>query len=134
MKTTSGFGVFDGLHKGHKFFLKEAKKRGDRLFVILARDEVVRKLKGHPPRFPFKKRAAFLEKERAVAKVFRGDRKPGSYRVLRSIKPDIIAVGYDQRAFEKDLRKCVRCFSWRPKIVKIRSFKPSVYHTRLLSG
>jgi len=39
-------GCFDILHIGHIEFLKEARKRGDALFVLLESDVSIRKLKG----------------------------------------------------------------------------------------
>ncbi len=39
-------GCFDILHKGHVVLLEEAKKRGDRLIILLNTDESVRRLKG----------------------------------------------------------------------------------------
>lgn len=39
-------GCFDILHIGHLRFLKEAKKRGDFLFVLLESDEKIKEIKG----------------------------------------------------------------------------------------
>ncbi|MDP2649612.1 MAG: adenylyltransferase/cytidyltransferase family protein [bacterium] len=39
-------GCFDILHIGHIEFLKEAKKEGDFLFILLESDETIKKLKG----------------------------------------------------------------------------------------
>lgn len=39
-------GVFDILHVGHTRFLKQARKKGDYLFVLLESDSRVKKLKG----------------------------------------------------------------------------------------
>ncbi|MEM3333979.1 MAG: adenylyltransferase/cytidyltransferase family protein, partial [Thermoplasmata archaeon] len=41
-------GVFDILHPGHIFFLEEAKKLGNELVVVVARDSTARKLKHQP--------------------------------------------------------------------------------------
>ena len=41
-------GTFDLLHMGHIYYLKEAKKLGDILSVVVARDSTVRKLKHEP--------------------------------------------------------------------------------------
>ena len=40
-------GTFDILHMGHIYYLKEAKKLGDELVIVVARDFTVRKL-GEP--------------------------------------------------------------------------------------
>ncbi|MCJ2563189.1 MAG: adenylyltransferase/cytidyltransferase family protein, partial [Candidatus Thermoplasmatota archaeon] len=41
-------GVFDLLHTGHLHYLEEAKKLGDELIVVVARDSTVRKEKHDP--------------------------------------------------------------------------------------
>ncbi|MBI4080888.1 MAG: adenylyltransferase/cytidyltransferase family protein [Candidatus Levybacteria bacterium] len=39
-------GCFDVLHQGHKIFLKQAKEKGDVLFVMLESDERIKSIKG----------------------------------------------------------------------------------------
>ena len=46
MKTVMAFGTFDLMHPGHEYFLRQAKKRGDYLIAVIARDSTVKKLKG----------------------------------------------------------------------------------------
>jgi FAD synthetase len=41
-------GVFDIIHLGHLYFLKEAKKLGDELIVVVATDKTAEKLKHNP--------------------------------------------------------------------------------------
>ncbi|MEM3661293.1 MAG: adenylyltransferase/cytidyltransferase family protein, partial [Candidatus Micrarchaeaceae archaeon] len=41
-------GVFDIINPGHIYFLKEAKKLGDELVVVVARDSTAKKLKHRP--------------------------------------------------------------------------------------
>jgi len=41
------FGVFDGLHEGHLFFLDEAQKYGDNLIIVVASDINVKNIKKH---------------------------------------------------------------------------------------
>ena len=48
MVTVMATGTFDILHLGHIYFLKEAKKLGDKLVVIVATDSTVRRLKHEP--------------------------------------------------------------------------------------
>ena len=50
MKKVMAFGTFDGLHPGHLNFLKQARRLGDSLVVVVARDANVRKIKGRFPR------------------------------------------------------------------------------------
>ena len=42
-------GTFDYLHPGHISFLKQAARLGTELFVVVARDENVKRLKGRYP-------------------------------------------------------------------------------------
>jgi len=44
------FGVFDGLHQGHKHFLQAAAKRCKQLIVVVTVPAVVSVLKKHKPR------------------------------------------------------------------------------------
>ena len=46
MVTVMAFGTFDVLHPGHHFYLEQARKLGDNLVVVVARDANVKKLKG----------------------------------------------------------------------------------------
>ena len=41
-------GVFDILHLGHLYFLKEAKKLGDELVVVVATDKTAEEMKHVP--------------------------------------------------------------------------------------
>jgi FAD synthetase len=44
-KVVMTFGTFDMFHPGHRYYLSEARKEGDVLVVIVARDITVEKLK-----------------------------------------------------------------------------------------
>jgi len=43
------FGSFDFVHKGHEYYLFEAKKYGTHLSTIVAHDENIMKIKWNPP-------------------------------------------------------------------------------------
>ena len=49
MKTIMCAGTFDVIHPGHLYYLSEAKKFGDKLVVVVARDETSEKMKGKKP-------------------------------------------------------------------------------------
>jgi FAD synthetase len=40
-KTVMTFGTFDRLHPGHEYYLSEARKYGDCLITVVARDKTV---------------------------------------------------------------------------------------------
>lgn len=89
-------GVFDLLHIGHIKFLKQAKKKGDFLFVLLESDESVRKSKGAGrPINSQKDRALVLSSVAYVDFVInlRGNLKNQAYdSIIKRLLPDILAT------------------------------------------
>lgn len=89
-------GCFDILHIGHIIFLKEAKKMGNLLLVLLESDEKVRKLKGsNRPYFSQEDRAEVLASINAVDYVILLpllDTDKDYNNLILQIKPKIIAV------------------------------------------
>ncbi len=87
-------GTFDLLHMGHIYYLKEAKKLGDCLVVVVATDATVRKLK-HDPITPQEIRVNLIKELKVVDEAYLGHEKD-IYAIVEEIKPDIIALGFDQ--------------------------------------
>jgi FAD synthetase len=99
-------GTFDLLHPGHIYFLTQARVLGDELFVIVARDSNVT----HKPKpiVPEEQRLEMVSALGIVDKALLGSEKD-MFEPLKQIRPDIIALGYDQRfdaeILEKELTK-----------------------------
>lgn len=127
------FGVFDGLHPGHRSFLRQAKRYGKELIVVVARDSAVRKLKKKEPIFREKKRLAAVRQIKGVNIAVLGDHKQGVYEVIKRYKSDIICFGYDQKLLEEDLRTRMRV-GVIPKIpiARVGPFRPRKFHSSLL--
>lgn len=87
-------GTFDILHPGHIYFLTQARALGDELFVIVARDSNVT----HKPKpiVPEEQRLEMVSALGIVDKALLGSEKD-IFEPLKQIRPDIIALGYDQR-------------------------------------
>src|SRR5258708_12785168 len=102
MKKVMVFGVFDLLHPGHISFLKQAKKLGSFLIVSVARDVNVKKVKGKKPVFNEKKRMAYVKQLKIAKKVILGATKDPWPHIVKE-KPSLIALGYDQVSFVRDL-------------------------------
>lgn len=134
VKTIMVFGVFDRLHPGHLSFLKQAKHYGEKLIVVVARDSVVRELKNKNPEHGEKERMVALCKLPEVNKVLLGDKKQGSYGVIKKYKPEIICLGYDQQTFLQDLRKKMRSgIISKVKLVRLHAHKSEKFHSSLLN-
>lgn len=117
------FGTFDGLHYGHRAFLKEAKKYGDYLIVVLPPDYIVEKLKGRPPKLTLSQRIEHLRNIDDVDEVVVGDDELGSWKVIKKHKPDVIALGHDQNLIKKDLERYLSKSDWRLEVRVIKKFK-----------
>jgi len=122
-------GVFDILHVGHIYFLEEAKKLGDELVVVVATDHVAERVK-HRAITPQDMRAKMVEALKVVDKVVIGKEKD-IYQTVEEIRPDIIALGYDQlhdeEALANDLKK--RGLG-NVKIVRLNMFAGDMTATR----
>ncbi len=102
------FGVFDGLHEGHRFFLRsaeaEAKATQDHLIVVVARDATVQKLKQKPPQHSQEERMTAVQDFLPDSLVILGDERQGTYDVIKTHQPAMICLGHDQEELAKDLQ------------------------------
>ncbi len=96
-------GTFDLLHMGHIYYLREAKKLGDELVVVVACDNTVRKLK-HEPVTPDHLRVDIINELKMVDLAVIG-KENDMYEIVKELNPDIIALGFDQFHDEITLKK-----------------------------
>ena len=116
-------GTFDHLHPGHVDFFKQAKSMGDELVVIVARDETVKRIKGFLPTHSEALRKENVEKTGVPDTVVMGNLDTDIFQILDELKPDVIALGYDQRVSENEVRKRFPdC-----RIERLTSFQPDKY-------
>ncbi|MBI3574007.1 adenylyltransferase/cytidyltransferase family protein [Candidatus Kaiserbacteria bacterium] len=97
------FGVFDGLHGGHRYFLSQAARACEELTVVIARDEAARALKGRAPHIPLEGRIRAVTSSYPHFTVVAGDEVSGSWAVLALHAHDIAILGYDQKAIAEEL-------------------------------
>jgi FAD synthetase len=100
-------GTFDIVHPGHVEFLKYASSFGNKLYVIVARDSSVRRLKGREPVLPERARLKLVSSIRYVYRAVLGDEKD-FLKPLEEIKPDVVVLGPDQRFEEDELSRMLR--------------------------
>jgi len=122
------FGTFDIIHPGHLYLFEEAKKLGDTLTVIVARDQTVLEVKGRAVQNDENTRLKNIENLHIADKVILGN-LADKYQVIKEEKPDIIALGYDQRAFVDSLNETLDS---KTKIVRLKPFKEDIYKSSKL--
>ena len=110
-------GVFDILHPGHIYYLEEAKKLGDELFVVVAKDSTVRKQK-HEPITLESMRLEMVKALKPVDKAVLGH-EDDRYRIVEELKPDIIALGYDQKDDEEKIKNDLKKRGLNIKVVRM---------------
>lgn len=118
-------GTFDLLHLGHVKYLEEAKKAGGRdakLMVVVARDSTVEKRKRKKPVISESQRRALVESLKVVDEAVLGYEVFSIEKVIQKIRPDVIAVGYDQEGIDQTIRNYVRRKGLDIKVAKIGKF------------
>ncbi|MDO8474342.1 MAG: adenylyltransferase/cytidyltransferase family protein [bacterium] len=126
------FGIFDGIHDGHRSLFSQAKEHGDELIVIVGRNSASLRWKGKKPRYSQKERLQLVSKEGGIDRVVLGDEEQSSYGVFEELHPDVVCVGYDQDALWKDLQEWIVKEKKGIKIVRLKSYYPKTYHNSKL--
>jgi len=121
-------GVFDLLHLGHLFFLQEAKKLGDELVVVVATDKSAKKLK-HIPITPQDMRVKMVGELKPVDKAVLGY-EDDRYKIVKELKPDIIALGYDQKHDEEQIKNDLKKMGMDIKVVRLKPLEYDLNGTR----
>jgi cytidyltransferase-like protein len=125
-KIVMAFGTFDFLHAGHENYLKEAKKLGDHLIVVIGRDNTVRSIKGRPAANSEKNRLKNLRQTGWADRVILGNRGD-KHQIVLKYRPAVIALGYDQFAFTQTLQKTLIDHNLNTEIVRLTPYFPQTY-------
>lgn len=102
-------GCFDIVHPGHIAFFENAKKEGDVLIILVESDEAVKKIKGKErPINTLKDRAGTISAIHSIDYViplpfFKSDEN--YFRLVKSVKPDIIAVTVGDPLYNMKLKQ-----------------------------
>lgn len=111
-------GCFDLLHVGHVRSFEQARSFGDRLIVAVNRDASVRRIKG--PKRPIVSERQRAELVAALAcvdwVVLFGEETP--LRVIRALRPDVLAKGGDWKLDEIVGREDVE--RWGGRVERLR--------------
>lgn len=132
LKKVMVFGTFDIFHKGHEYFLQQAQKQGDYLMVVVARDKTVLNIKKQKTANNEQKRLKILSNSKFVDEAVWGS-LGDKYAVIKKYKPDVICLGYDQKAFTQDLKNKLKEFGLDgTKIIRIESYHPEKFKSSKL--
>ncbi|MBI2050940.1 MAG: tRNA pseudouridine(55) synthase TruB [Parcubacteria group bacterium] len=134
LKTILVSGTFDGVHPGHKNYFQQARALGHRLICIVGRDVVVARIKGKRPRRSEKKRVQLIKQCQEIDRVFLGiDGDPAEvYDFVASLKPDIIALGYDQTSYTKGLKEALQKRGLSVRVKRLKPFEPHRFKSAII--
>lgn len=104
-KTGMVFGVFDGLHAGHRYFLTQASRRCEKLIVVVTLPAIVALLKKRLPHYEYEERVAEIQSFDSELKIVPSDKTLGEWNVVKKYTPEIVFLGYDQQAIAQELTK-----------------------------
>ena len=124
------FGTFDNLHPGHLSYFKQARKFGDELIVIVARDKNVLHIKRRLPQEDEKIRARkiriAIRESGEKGKVILGS-LTNQFLVLKKYRPGVIALGYDQKVDIRRLKSEIKKFRLFCKVKRLKAYHPEKY-------
>ena len=118
-------GVFDIIHPGHIHTLTAAKALGDVLVVAIATDKTAQKMKKMSPLHDQELRCELVSSLSMVDEAIVGHEKD-IFETVKEVKPDIIALGYDQIHQEKYISDGCKRISLDVKIVRLQSPIPKL--------
>ncbi len=126
-------GGFEVIHSGHLYTIEKARSLGEVLVVAVATDDTIRKRKKREPVSTQDERAKLLSSLRQVDVAIVGSEKD-IYETLEKVKPDIVALGYDQYHAETDILKEAKERGIRLKVVRLDSPEPGLKTSTILSA
>ncbi len=125
-------GVFDIIHPGHIHTLRAAKALGNVLIVVIATDQTAQKMKHRLPLHNMELRRdlvnSLLMVDYAVVG-YEGD----IFKTVALVKPDIIALGYDQIHQEKFITDGCKKINVNASIARLQSPIPDIKSSKIES-
>ena len=116
-------GVFDIIHPGHINTLNAAKKLGNVLVVVVATDKTALKMKKRKPLHSAQLRQELVSSLSMVDLCIIGDEED-IFKTVDLVKPQIIALGYDQIHQEKYITEGCRKINLDVTVARLESPRP----------
>ncbi|MCP8310459.1 MAG: FAD synthase [Candidatus Methylarchaceae archaeon HK01M] len=126
-------GVFDIIHPGHVFTLSSAKRLGDVLVVVVARDKTALRNKGHKPLNDETQRLELVQALKFVDASILGS-EGDIFETVMKVIPDIIALGYDQKYDESELKREAKRRGLSLKFIRLGTKMPDIKSSKIIEG
>jgi cytidyltransferase-like protein len=114
-------GVFDLIHPGHIHTLKAAKAHGDVLVVVVARTSTAMKIKQDRKIYHDENMRRDLVSSLSFVDLAIIGREGTLYDTVEYVKPDIIALGYDQAHSEKDVSENCQRRNLNVRVIRLNT-------------
>ncbi|MDP3765107.1 MAG: adenylyltransferase/cytidyltransferase family protein [Nanoarchaeota archaeon] len=131
MKKVMCAGTFDIIHPGHLYYLSEAKKYGDKLIVVIARDDTSQSFKGKKPVHNERERLEAVRMLKIVNEAVLGHHG-NIFDIIEEIKPDTICLGYDQNVQKQQLEEELKKRNIKAEVIRIDAYMPNLYKSSKL--
>ena len=119
-------GTFDILHPGHGLYLKKAKQLGgenSKLIVVVARDSTVH-AKKRVPIVNENQRLEMVKLLKIVDEAYLGH-KTDMFKIVAETKPDIIAIGPDQKFDIEHIKNQLKKRNLSSKVLRVENYYES---------
>jgi len=125
-------GVFDIIHPGHLHTLRAAKALGNVLVVVIATDKTAQKMKNRIPLHNMELRRDLVSSLSMVDYAMAGY-EGDIFKTVKLVKPDIIALGYDQIHQEKFIVDGCKKIGVDVSIARLQSPVPDIKSSKIES-
>ena len=123
-------GVFDIIHPGHINTLNAAKKLGDILVVVVATDKTSIKMKKREPLHSAQLRQELVSSLNMVDLCIIGNEED-IFKTVDLVKPQIIALGYDQTHQEKFIIEGCKKINLDVTVARLESPRPETSSSKI---
>ena len=130
LRVVLAVGVFDIIHPGHIHTLNAARALGDALVVVVATDNTTAKMKKKMPLHSQEQR------KEMVTSLSMGDlcligQEDDIFKTVDNVRPEIIALGYDQIHQEGSITKGCKRINLNAKVVRLQSPVPEISSSKI---
>jgi FAD synthetase len=124
-------GVFDLIHPGHIRTLLGARSLGDVLIVVIARSSTALKIKKYRQIYHDENLRRELVSSLGFVDLAVIGRESSLYDTVDFIKPDIIALGYDQTHSEKEIAANCRKRNLSARVIRLNTPVPKIKSSKI---